>query len=337
MAADPLSDVLRAVRLTGAVFFHVEAAPPWVAESPEGRLIAQSVMRGVQHLVSYHIVTHGSCWAGLPDEPPVRLAAGDIIVFPHGDRHVVSSQPGMREEPRVGQYGRPSDQQLPSIVHYGNPGPPEVSLVCGFLGCDVRPFNPLLVTLPRLIHVRASSEPSAEWLRHLVHAAVAESLEKRYGGESVLARLSELMFVEVVRRHLAGLPADQTGWLMGLRDPHVGRALGLLHDRPSHAWTLEELSKEAGLSRSALAERFAHLVGQPPMQYLTQWRMQVAAERLASGDMNVSETARHVGYESEAAFSRAFKKLVGIPPAMWRRQSSDRQPAHAPSGTAAMT
>ena len=335
MAADPLSDVLRTVRLTGAVFFHVEAAPPWVAESPEGRLIARTVMCGAEHLVSYHIVTHGSCWAGLPDEPPVHLAAGDIIVFPHGDRHVVSSQPGMRAEPRLSEYVRTSEHQLPSIVRLGS-GPAEVSLVCGFLGCDVRPFNPLLVTLPRLIHVRASSEPSAQWLHHLVHAAVAESLDKRYGGESVLARLSELMFVEVVRRHLEGLPDDQTGWLMGLRDPHIGRALGLLHDRPAHGWTLEELSKEAGLSRSALAERFAHLVGQPPMQYLTQWRMQVAAQQLASGELNVSETARHVGYESEAAFSRAFKKLVGVPPAMWRRQSVHRQPARTPSGTAAI-
>ena len=336
MAADPLSDVLRTVRLTGAVFFHVEAASPWVAESPEGPLIAKSVMPGAQHLVSYHIVTHGSCWAGLPDEPPVHLAAGDIIVFPHGDRHVVSSQPGMRAEPRVGQYEPPSDHQLPSILRYGSSGPADVNLVCGFLGCDARPFNPLLVTLPRLIHVRASSDQPAQWLRHLVHAAVAESLDKRYGGESVLARLSELMFVEVVRRHLEGLPADQTGWLMGLKDQHVGRALGLLHDRPAHGWTLEELSKEAGLSRSALAERFAHLVGQPPIQYLAHWRMQVAAERLASGELNVSETARYVGYESEAAFSRAFKKFVGVPPAMWRRQSLDRQPAHTPSGTAAI-
>lgn len=336
MAADPLSDVLRTVRLTGAVFFHVDAAAPWVAESPEGRLIARSVMGGVQHLVSYHIVTHGACWAGLPGEPPVRLAAGDVIVFPQGDRHIVSSEPGMRADPRIAEYARPSGHQLPSVVRYGGPGPADVSLVCGFLGCDVRPFNPLLATLPRLIHVRASSEPYAQWLRHLVHAAVAESVDKRYGGESVLARLSELMFVEVVRRHLESLPADRTGWLMGLKDPHVGRALGLLHDRPAHSWTLEELSKEAGLSRSALAERFAHLVGQPPMQYLTQWRMQVAAERLASGESNVSETARHVGYESEAAFSRAFKKFVGVPPAMWRRQSVVRPPAHMSSKTAAM-
>ena len=336
MAADPLSDVLRTVRLTGAVFFHVDAAAPWVAESPEGRLIARSVIRGAEHLVSYHIVTHGSCWAGLPGEPPVRLAAGDIIVFPQGDRHIVSSQPGMRADPRIAAYARPPDLQLPAVVHYGGPGPADVSLVCGFLGCDVRPFNPLLATLPRLIHVRASREPYAQWLRHLVHAAVAESVDKRYGGESVLARLSELMFVEVVRRHLESLPADQTGWLMGLRDPHIGRALGLLHDRPAYAWTLDELSKEAGLSRSALAERFAHLVGQPPMQYLTQWRMQVAAERLASGVSNVSETARHVGYESEAAFSRAFKKFVGVPPAMWRRQSLIRPPAQPSSGTTAI-
>lgn len=336
MSADALSDVLQTIRLTGAVFFHVDAAAPWVAEAPRSPLIAQSVMRGVQHLISYHVVTRGACWAGLIGEHPVQLLAGDIIVFPQGDRHVVSSEPGMRADPRMDAYARVPDHQLPFTLRYGSSGPPDFSIVCGFLGCDVRPFNPLLATLPRLMHVPLRSQPSSPWLRHLVDAAVSESVQKRHGGESVLARLSELMFVEVVRRHIESLPYGQRGWLAGLRDPFVGRALALLHDRPAHPWTLEELARETGLCRSALAERFTELVEQPPIQYLTQWRMQIAAGLLGTGESTVSETAHRVGYESEAAFSRAFKKFVGVPPALWRRQTAVRHTIPGSAVTAAV-
>jgi AraC-like DNA-binding protein len=188
--------------------------------------------------------------------------------------------------------------------------------VCGFLGCDARPFNPLLAALPRMLRVASGEGP----LRELVRIAVAESGEPRPGGEALLARLSEMMFVEAVRRHLEGLPEEATGWLAGLRDACVGRALAALHARPAHAWTLEELSREAGLSRSALHERFTRLVGQPPMQYLARWRIQLASGLLARGTGKVAAVALDVGYESEAAFSRAFKRLVGAPPATWRRQ-----------------
>ena len=148
-----------------------------------------------------------------------------------------------------------------------------------------------------------------------------ESAEKRAGGESVLAKLSELMFIEVIRRHLAGLPPEQAGWLAGLRDPFVGKALSLMHAKPAQDWTIEELGKEAGLSRSVLAERFSDLVGMPPMQYLAKWRMQIAAQLLASGVSNIASVAAEIGYSSEAAFSRAFKKIVGVPPSEWRRRA----------------
>jgi AraC-like DNA-binding protein len=194
-------------------------------------------------------------------------------------------------------------------------------LVCGFLGCDVRPFNPLIATLPRVLHVRDGTGPNGGWLGNFVRVALDESRTKRSGGESVLARMSELLFVEAVRRHLESLPAEQTGWLAGLRDPQIGRALALLHARPGFGWSLPGLAREVGMSRSALAERFALLLGMPPMQYLASWRMQVATGRLARGEKVVS-IALEVGYDSEAAFSRAFKKLVGRSPRAWRADQS---------------
>jgi AraC-like DNA-binding protein len=209
------------------------------------------------------------------------------------------------------------ESQLPVTLNIHGDPRRRAHLVCGFLGCDIRPFNPLISALPRVLHVRHREEGDVGWLGNFMRVALAESRTKRSGGESVLARMSELMFVEAVRRHLETLPAEQTGWLAGLRDPQVARALALLHRRPGFAWTLPGLAREAGLSRSALAERFTHLIGHPPIQYLANWRMQVAAGLLARGD-KVASVALEVGYDSEAAFSRAFKKLIGRSPRTWR-------------------
>jgi AraC-like DNA-binding protein len=332
LSCDTLSEVLRAVRLTGAVFFDVEASSPWVEQSPAGKVIASTVLPGVQHLISYHVVVEGSCFGGLIGKPPVRLDAGDVIVFPHGDAHVMSSAPGMVSTPNLENYTPPPRTQLPMPVKSGGGGSERAHLVCGFLGCDVRPFNPLISTLPRLLHVRDGDGPKRGWLSHFVQVALAESRDKRAGGESVLARLSELMFVQAIRRHLEAMPNEQTGWLAGLRDPYVGRALAVLHERPTHDWSLDELAREASLSRSALADRFGRLVGKPPMMYLAQWRMQIAAGLLARG-AKVSAVASEVGYDSEAAFNRAFKRFVGIPPATWR--DSAPPPPAANSATAA--
>jgi AraC-like DNA-binding protein len=319
MGADALSDVLRAVRLTGAVFFNLDVRAPWVAEAPPAKECAPFVMPGVGHLIEFHVITKGTCWGGLLDEPPVRLETGDIIVFPQGDAHVLSSAPGMRFRPDMSVYKRPDFVQLPFSLTIGADRPEAGTVVCGFLGCDARPFNPLLATLPRLLHRRAGLAGGSSWLSHFISAAMEEAEKKQSGGESVLARLSELMFIEVVRGYIQSLPAEETGWLAGLRDRHVSRALNLLHDKPARGWTLDQLAMEVGLSRSSLAERFSYFVGQPPMQYLAQWRMQVAAQLLANGGDNVARVAAAVGYESEAAFSRAFKKLVGMPPAAWRK------------------
>jgi AraC-like DNA-binding protein len=324
--ADPLSSVLRAVRLRGAVFFLVDASPPWSAEAPPGAVLAPRIMPGAQHLIEYHVVKRGTCFGGLVGHELVELHAGDVIVFPHGDPHVMSSasrQP-RRDAPAANQaehFARLASEIPPIKVKVGPSGTSQAEVVCGFLGCDARPFNPLLATLPRMIHVRADSAPENPYLGSLIALTLSESSDMRAGSDCMLARLSELMFIEVVRRHLQTLPPDQDGWLAGLRDPVVGRALSLLHGRPAHAWTLDGLARGACLSRSALAERFKQLVGRSPMQYLAQWRMQLAAGLLAEGDANVGAVAYEVGYGSEAAFSRAFKKLVGVPPAVWRERS----------------
>jgi AraC-like DNA-binding protein len=314
---DALSDVLRAVRLTGAVFFDVCASEPWVAETPAGESIVSAIFPGADHLISYHVVTGGACWGGVVGEPPLHLLAGDVIVFPHGDAHVMSSAPGMRDAPDLAKFRRPGDRALPFSITMGDVHPDPAHLVCGFLACDARPFNPLLAALPPVIRV---SERAGGAIGAFVQLALAESKEPRPGGETVLGRLSELMFVDVVRRYLETLPADRADWLAGLRDPFVGRALTALHRSPARDWTLESLAHDAGLSRSALAERFTQFVGQPPMQYLANWRMQLAANHLHGGTDSVAQIAERVGYESEAAFSRAFKKAVGTPPSQWRKQ-----------------
>jgi AraC-like DNA-binding protein len=323
---DTLSDVLRAVRLTGAVFFSIDATAPWVAETPAASTVAPFLMPGVDHVIEYHVVTSGTCWGGLIDEPAIRLEAGDVIVFPQGDRHVMSSAPGMRGDPDVAAHRAAARGNLPIAISLAGGGEERAGVICGFLGCDAKPFNPLLSTLPRVIHIRGS-EDEGGILRRFVELALAESTAPKSGSACVLSRLSELLFVEIVRRYVANMPAENAGWLAGLRDENIGRALGALHRRPEHAWNLDELAKEAGMSRSMLAERFAHFVGVPPIQYLAQWRMQLAASMLRTTKATIAEIAERVGYGSEAALSRAFKRAVGVAPAPYRR--GDARPPEA--------
>jgi AraC-like DNA-binding protein len=318
VSTDALSDVLRAIRLTGAIFFDVKASEPWVAETPPGDAIVRKIFPDAGHLIPYHVITRGGCWAGPVGGESIHLEAGDVIVFPQGDAHILSSAAGMRGTPNVAIYRRPEDGQLPFSMSMGKGQDPS-HIVCGFLGCDARPFNPLLSALPRVMRV---SDRSGGAIEVFVRMAVAESEARRPGGAAVLGRLSELMFVDVVRRYLETLPADRTDWLAGLRDPFIGRALGALHREPARDWTLADLAHEIGLSRSALAERFTAFVGQPPMQYLANWRMQLAANDLLTTTDTLAVIAERVGYESEASFSRAFKKIVGRSPGDWRRRTA---------------
>jgi AraC-like DNA-binding protein len=330
MSQDTLSDVLRGVRLRGAVFFDVGASGEWAAEAPAARELAPLMMRGIDHMIEYHAVTRGSCWAGIIDGPSVQLLAGDVVILPHGDAHVVSSAPGMRGNPDYSWLAKTRVEQLPLNLALGGDSvllaaPPdghaETSFVCGFLGCDVQPFNPLLAALPRMLHLRANDDNA--WIASFTQQAAAESHARRPGGEAMLARMSEMMFVDAVRRYADQLPPQSAGWLAGLRDRFVGRALALIHEQPAQRWSIDELGRCVGLSRSTLHERFAELIGMPPMQYLTQWRMQAAARLLLETRSTVASIAVDVGYDSEAAFARAFKRSVGKPPAAWRRERDE--------------
>lgn len=321
---DPLSDVLRVVRLSGAFFYHVQATSPWSVESVAATELSPRVMPEAEHLMAYHILTSGRCFAGLLGEPSVEMLPGDVIFFPHGDPHLMSSKVGVRLA-NDGYGVRPA--RYADTVVLGGGTPPDATIVCGFFGCDRLPFNPLLASLPRQLVARGLSEG---WIAAFAHQALEESKPARAGAEQVLTRLAELMFIEVLRDYVANLPPDQTGWLAGLADPVVAGALARLHADPARAWTLEQLAVEVAASRSRLAERFTRLVGQPPMQYLAAWRMQVAAGMLTQGNSKVSSVGIAVGYDSEAAFSRAFKKATGMAPATWRmrmRTTSHDQPS----------
>lgn len=317
---DPLSDVLRVVRLDGAFFYAVEAAEPWSVEAVAAKDLSPRILPAAEHLISYHILIQGRCYGGVVGEEQVELLPGDVIVFPHGDPHVMSSGRGVRIGPDVHSS---APARYPHTVLLGDQGPRVTSFLCGFLGCDRRPFNPLLAALPRRLHMRGMS---SAWFGAFTRQLTEESRVGRPGADTVLTRLAELMFIEVLRRYLEELPPGQTGWLAGLRDEVVGRVLTLLHARPGHAWTLPELAREAASSRSVVAKRFGELVGQPPMQYLTQWRMQVAAARLAQSGAKVAAIGEEVGYESEAAFSRAFKKATGLAPGAWRETRRTARP-----------
>lgn len=338
MSQDTLSDVLRTVRLRGAVFYYVSHRERWAAEAPPAREIAAAVMPGADHVIEYHLVARGNGWAAVSGVNPVRLAAGDIVMFPQGDAHVMSSAPGLPPKRIEADWvfaTRDHPKPIPIAFHFGveQPGAStpvehaDTVLVCGFIGCDLRPFNPLIAALPRLLHIPAAQ--AGDWLGRVIDQAAAESSSPGPGSDAMLARISEIVFVDAVRRYVDSLPEPAQGWLAGLRDRFVGHALALLHEMPAAPWTLDELGRQVGLSRSALHERFVQFIGAPPMQYLTRWRMQLASNLLRSTNTNVASIALEVGYDSEAAFARAFKRAVGLPPAAWRK-ADDGNDEHKP-------
>ena len=313
IGVDPLSDVLRAVRLNGAYFYLVEASTPWSVSAAAARELVPRVLPDAEHLISYHILLSGSCWGGLDSDSQVLMQPGDVIVFPHGDPHIMSSDEGYRDG--SGRDGS-SAKRYPNTVLLGPEVARHTTFVCGFLGCDVRPYNPLISSLPHRMHV---SGIAGGWLSQIPRQVVAESRDGRLGSETMLTRLAELMFVEVVRRYVEQLEPRHSGWLAGLVDSVVGPAISQMHERPAHPWTLAELSGAIASSRTVLVDRFSRIVGVPPMLYLTRWRLQLAAEQLARGSAKVAAIGAQVGYDSEAAFSRAFKRETGVSPAAWRR------------------
>ncbi|MDB5928760.1 MAG: DNA-binding protein AraC-type [Polaromonas sp.] len=320
---DALSETLRVVRLVGAIFINARFTAPWCYQSPAAGSVAPLLEPGAEKVVIFHLITEGECYAELANAPPLRLVAGDAIVFPQGDAHRMSSAPGVA--PAAG--GRLAEMlsRRPRQLAYGGGGP-TTRLVCGYLACDDRLARLLLAGLPPLLRVNVRGSDAGAWLEASVRYALAEARSPRPGGAGVLAKLAEVLFIEVLRLYMNSHGEERTGWLAGVSDRIVGAALNSLHQQPAHAWTLDELARSAGTSRSVLAERFQHLVGSSPIQYLTQWRMLLAANLLRRSNAPLARIAEDVGYQTDTAFSRAFRREYGSPPAAWRRH----QAAHAP-------
>jgi len=316
---DVLSEVLKVVKLQGAMFYHGEFSSPWGFYSPPSRTVAPYVAQGARHVIIYHLVTGGRASARLVDGQSLILQAGDIVIFPHGDAHFLENGPAVKAVDMVKELGRILSQGL-KLSRQGGGG--EVTkFVCGFMACEPLLSQVFLSGLPPVFKVSIRDDASGRWLEDSIRFSVNEAGASRAGGEAVLAKLSEVLFVETLRIYIAHLPAEQTGWLAGARDLEVGKTLALMHRNPAHPWTIASLATEAGVSRSVLAERFRHYLKEPPMAYLTRWRLQLGAQMLASTSYSVAQIASEVGYESEASFNRAFKREFTVPPARFRTQS----------------
>jgi AraC-like DNA-binding protein len=316
---DVLSEVLRIVTLRGAVFYNAEFSAPWGFRSPPSRKVAPFVSPEGAHVIIFHFLTDGRGLARLADGPRLELAAGDIVVFPHGDPHILENGSPRTIVDNEKELHRILSQGL-KLARSGGGG--EVTkFVCGYMACEPRLSRLVLSGLPPLFKINIRDDAAGRWLESSIRFSVGEADGARPGGEAVLAKLSEVLFVETLRRYVAQWPEGRTGWLAGARDPEVGKALALMHGRPAHAWTLADLAKESGISRSVLAERFRHFLDQPPMAYLTGWRLQLGARILGSTRQSVAQVAAEVGYESEPAFNRAFKRAFGVPPARFRDQT----------------
>ncbi len=324
---DALSEILRVVRLTGAIFINGRFTAPWCYHSPRADSAAPLLEPGAERVVIFHLITEGKCFVELGDHPPLQLTAGDVVVFPQGHAHRMASHPGVA--PARGARLDVVLARRPRQLSYGGGGA-TTRLVCGYLACDDRLARLLFGGLPPLIRVNVRGSNAGMWLEASVRYALAEARSPRPGGAGVLAKLAEVLFIEVLRVYAAEQAPGREGWLAGLGDSVVGAALNALHERPARAWTIEGLAREAGTSRSVLAERFQLLVGSPPMQYLTQWRMQLAANLLCGSSSSLTHIAEAVGYQTDTAFSRAFRREFGLPPASWRRQHASRMPPPEP-------
>lgn len=322
---DALSDVLKSVRLEAAVFLDAEFTAPWCVRARFGLPNARERLAGAEHVMIFHFLTEGRCRIRLADATEtLDVDSGDLVLFPHDDRHLIGSDlqlaPVDMESAQLFAADAARGADVAALRHGG--GGTATHFVCGYVACSRNLLRPLLDALPRMLRIPVGDGPAAGLLRELVRAGVSESTAMRPGGASMLAKLAELLFVEALRRYVESLPPQGHGWLAGVRDAHVGRALALLHGDPARAWTVDELAREVALSRSALAERFVALVGDSPMQYLTRWRLALAAQTLRANGGTVARVAERSGYESEAAFCRAFKREFGVSPTAWRKAAS---------------
>ena len=316
---DAFSEILTAVKLKGAMFFRAEFSSPWGVSSPTSSELAPALSPGAPHLVIYHLVIEGKAIARTQGGKTLELESGDIVIFPHGDPHELRSDAKAQADLTPAIIKKMMAHDLRPLRAGG--GGQNTNFVCGYMACDPFLCGPILEGLPAILKVNIRTDRSGQWLENSILHLVEEAASDQAGSDAMLAKLSEALFVETLRRYMASLPDEQTGWLAGARDPIVGKSLAILHSRVKHPWTIADLAKEVGLSRSSLVERFSRFLSVPPMTYLTRWRLQLAARALTTTSRGVADIGAEVGYESEAAFNRAFKREFGAPPARYRRDS----------------
>ncbi len=317
---DAFSEILAGVKLNGALFFHAQFSAPWGYDAPASQALAKALAPGAPHLVIFHFLVEGNAVARLVDGRSIALEPGDVVIFPHGDPHLLASGPGstVRSQIAAAVAQKVMTRDL-SALRVGGGGE-SCRFVCGFMACDPHLSRPILSSLPRIFKVNVRTDHAGQWLESSILHLVEEASSGRFGSDAMLAKLSEVLFVDTLRRYAMNLPELETGWLAGARDPIVGRCLGLMHNRVDHPWTIASLAHELSMSRSALSERFTRYLSDPPMTYLTRWRLQLAAQSLTRTSKGVAEIASDVGYDSESAFNRAFKREFGLPPARYRRE-----------------
>ena len=317
---DVLSEVLKTVKLDGAVFFHGEYSAPWCAQEPDADTMASYLSAGPKHIIIFHLLTEGRAYARIEQNGrPIPLIAGDIVTFPHGDAHLMGNGPAVPPVDNAKQIQKVLAEGR-MLSQFGGGG--ELTrLICGYMTCDPQLSRIFLTGLPSIVKINIRDSASGRWLEDTLRYSVEHGEAAGPGGAAVVAKLSEALFVETLRRYIAQLPRTQTGWLAGVRDQEVGKALALLHRQPAQPWTIATLAQEVGVSRSVLAERFRHYLSDTPIGYLTRWRLHLAAQLLGSTSKSVAEVAGEVGYESEPSFNRAFKREFGSPPARFRSQS----------------
>jgi AraC-like DNA-binding protein len=315
---DALSEALNSVRMTGAIFVDAICTAPWGFAVPAMERIAHVLAPGTECVVGYHLVTEGRAAFGLEGTVDVPVIAGDIVIIPHGDPHtVINGTPRELIDSGAG-LGRWVTGDV-SPVRCGGGG--EVTrFVCGYFGCERHAARLFLAGLPSIVKINVRSDAAGQWLESSIRHLLGEATSGRPGRAALLSKMAEALFIETLRRYMEQLPPEAGGWLAGARDPVVGAALALLHRQPGHPWTLAELAAKVGASRSLVVERFAQFLGEPPLTYLARWRLQLAARLLQTTQKTILQVAIDVGYESEAAFSRAFKREFGLPPARYRRK-----------------
>jgi AraC-like DNA-binding protein len=320
---DALSAVLQSIKLDSAIYFNAEFHEPWRLTSPQSCLLAPILAGRSAHVIIYHLLAEGEAFAQVEDGERVEMVGGDLVSFPHGHSHILGNGARVAAVDAAAALPGVLARGL-ELLRYGGSGPTS-RFICGFLACDPQLSQMFLGGLPPLMKVNIHNDPSGVWLENSLRFSVMQAANREPGADAMLAKLAEVVYAETLRRYARQLPAGQTGWLAAARDPEVGKALTLLHNRYTYPWTVADLAREIGLSRTVLSERFRHFLGQPPMTYLTRWRLHLGARALTSTSHSVAQIASDVGYESEATFNRAFKREFALPPARYRREKSSER------------